>query len=116
MTAGLLRKGSKKRSAQQFAADLDYIGGTFEADSSADFTGDRRGISDQGCARGLELFADALLHPVFPQDEVEKFLAQAMDGVRAAKDDPRQVMLPYYNGYLYGTHPYGRPPEATKFR
>src|ERR1700737_5488104 len=28
-TAGLLRKGTKSRTAQQFSADLDYIGGSF---------------------------------------------------------------------------------------
>jgi zinc protease len=35
-------------------------------------------------------------------------LAQSVDAIRAAKDDPQQVALPYYTGYLYGTHPYGR--------
>jgi zinc protease len=109
VTAGLLRKGSKNRSAQQFAADLDYIGGTFEADSGADFTGIAEEFLTKDAAKGLELFADAVIHPIFPQDEVEKFLAQALDGVKAEKDDPRLVMLPYFNGYLYGTHPYGRP-------
>src|SRR5260370_242904 len=37
VTAGLLRKGTKARTAQQFAADLDYIGGAFEAESGEDF-------------------------------------------------------------------------------
>jgi zinc protease len=37
ITAGLLRKGTKARTAQQFAADLDYIGGDFEAEAGADF-------------------------------------------------------------------------------
>src|ERR1700756_3653291 len=36
VTAGLLRKGTTKRSAQQFAADLDFIGAEFAADASAD--------------------------------------------------------------------------------
>src|ERR1700722_20981673 len=30
-TAAVVRKGTKKRSAQQFAADRDFIGGSFEA-------------------------------------------------------------------------------------
>src|SRR5882762_11986724 len=38
LTAGLLRKGTAKRSAQQFAADLDFIGAEFNADSSADYS------------------------------------------------------------------------------
>ena len=30
ITAGLLRKGTKNRTAQQFAADMDFTGGSFE--------------------------------------------------------------------------------------
>ena len=108
-TAGLLRKGTKDRTAQQFAADLDYIGGVFEAEAGSDFTGISTEFLTKDVARGLDLFAGALLHPTFPQDEDEKFLAQALDGVKAAKDDPQSVMIPYFDGYLYGAHPYGRP-------
>src|ERR1700691_1435772 len=38
VTPGLLRKGTKKRTSQQFAANLDFIGGTFDAEADADFT------------------------------------------------------------------------------
>jgi predicted Zn-dependent peptidase len=65
-------------------------------------------------ARGLDLFSDALLHPTFPAEETEKFLAQSLDGVKAAKDDPREVMMPYFSGYLYGMHPYGKPPGGDE--
>jgi len=109
ITAGLLRKGTKNRSAQQFAADLDYIGGSFEADAGADFSSVSAEFLTKDVDRGLGLFADALLHPTFPQEEVDKLLAQSVDGVRSAKDDPNQVLGLYYDGYLYGTHPYGRP-------
>jgi len=109
VTAGLLRKGTKARAARQFAADLDYIGGSFEADANADFSSVGAEFLTKDLDRGLELFSDALLHPTFPQGEVEKLLAQDVDGVKGAKDDPNQVLLLYYAGYLYGTHPYGRP-------
>ena len=109
VTAGLLRKGTKARTAQQFAADLDYIGGEFEAEAGADFSSVSEEFLTKDSDRGLSLLSDALLHPTFPQDEVDKLLAQALDGVRGAKDDPQQVLGVYYDGYLYGTHPYGRP-------
>jgi zinc protease len=109
VTAGLLRKGTKNRNAQQFAADLDYIGGAFEADAGADFTIISAEFLTKDMARGMDLFCGSLLRPAFPQDQVEKFLAQALDGVKSAKDDPQSVMIPYYTGYLYGLHPYGRP-------
>jgi len=109
ITAGLLRKGTKSRTAQQFAADLDYIGGEFEAEAGADFSSVAAEFLTKDLERGLGLFSDALLHPTFPQAEVDKLLAQSVDAVRGAKDDPQQVLGLYYNGYLYGTHPYGRP-------
>ena len=107
ITAGLLRKGTKSRTAQQFAADLDYIGGAFEAETGADFSSISAEFLTKDLDRGLGLLADALLHPTFPQSEVDKLLAQTLDGVRGAKDDPQQVILPYYESYLFSGHPYG---------
>ena len=109
VTAGLLRKGTKARTAQQFAADLDYIGGEFDAEAGADFSSVSAEFLSKDLERGFAVFSDALLHPTFPQEEVDKLLAQSVDAVRGAKDDPQQVLGLYYDGYLYGTHPYGRP-------
>ena len=109
IAAGLLRKGTKTRTAQQFAADLDYIGGSFGADAGADFASVSAEFLTKDLARGLDRFSDALLHPTFPQTEVDKLVAQSIDGVKGAKDDPQQVLGLYYHGYLFGAHSYGRP-------
>lgn len=114
ITAGLLRKGTKTRTAQQFAADLDYIGAAFEAEAGGDYTTVSAEFLTKDLARGLELFSDALLHPTFSQAEVEKLLAQSVDAVRGAKDDPQQVLGSYYYGYLFGTHPYGKAAGGTE--
>src|SRR5271163_1040603 len=114
VTAGLLRKGTKTRSAQQFSADFDYIGGSFGADASADFTSVNAEFLTKDLARGLELFSDALLHPTCPQAETEKVLAQSLDSVKAAKDEPQSVLGLYFGGYLYGAHPYGHPPDGDE--
>jgi predicted Zn-dependent peptidase len=109
VTAGLLRKGTATRSAQKFAEDLDFIGASFSADGSADFTTLSSEFLAKDLDKGLDLFSDVLLHPVFAQAEVDKLLAQDIDGVKAAKDEAQSVALIYYYGYLFGKHPYGRP-------
>ncbi len=114
VTAGLLRKGTNSRTAQQFAADFDFIGGSFSADAGADFTNISAEFLTKDAAKGLELFSDALLHPSFPQTETDKILAQSLDGVKSAKDEPQAVLRLYYAGYLYGTHPYGRPADGDE--
>lgn len=114
ITAGLLRKGTNKRTAQQFAADLDFIGATFDAEAGADFTSVREEFLSKDVDRGLDLFFDAILHPTFPPQETSKLLAQALDGVKGAKDDPQSVLGLYYGGYLLGAHPYGRPANGDE--
>ena len=108
-TAGLLRKGTKTRTAQQFAGDIDFIGGNFEADASTDYSSFGAEFLSKDTAKGLELVSDALLHPTFPQGELDKLLAQSVDGVKAAKDSARDVIFQYYEGYLYNGKGYGRP-------
>ncbi|HSC44907.1 MAG TPA: pitrilysin family protein, partial [Candidatus Acidoferrum sp.] len=109
VTAGLLRKGTEKRSAQKFAEDLDYIGASFSADAGPDFTSVSAECLTKDLDRGLDLLTDAMLHPSFPQPEVDKLLSQGIDGIKAAKDDAQSVALTYYYGYLFGKHPYARP-------
>ena len=109
VTAGLLHKGTAARSAQQFAADLDFIGAEFSADASADYTTISSEFLTKDVDKGVDLFSDAVLHPVFAQGEVEKLLAQEIDGIKAAKDEAQSVALNYYYGYLFNKHAYGRP-------
>jgi len=114
ITAGLLRKGTESRTTQQFSADLDFIGGSFAADATADFTAISAECLSKDVAKGLDLFADALLHPTFPKDEVDKLLAQTLDAVKGAKDDPQQVLAPYYYAYLYSGRGYGRSEDGDE--
>ena len=108
VTASLLRKGTAKRSSQNFSEDLDFTGGSFASDAGVDFTSLSGEFLSKDLDRGLDLFSDALLHPSFPQAEVDKMLAQDIDGIKAAKDEAQSVALNYYYGYLFGKHPYGR--------
>jgi zinc protease len=114
ITAELLRKGTEKRTAQQFAADLDFTGGSFEADAGADYSSVSGEFLNKDIAKGLELYSDALLHPIFPQTEVDKLLAQSLDAVRAAKDDARSVLATYFNGYLFNGAGYGRTSDGDE--
>ena len=114
ITAALLRKGTKTRSAQQFSVEVDFTGGSFGADAGPDYSTVVGEFLNKDISQGLELFSDALLHPVFTPAEVEKLLAQSFDGVRAEKDEPRSALGTYYLGYLFNGTGYGRPPGGDE--
>src|SRR5215468_2392868 len=109
LVAELLRKGTKARSADQLSSELDFIGGQLGAAAALDYSGGRAEFLKKDLNTGLNLLADVLLNPAFPQDEVTKLLKQRLDGVRAAKDRAQGVIGSYFNAYLFGAHPYGRP-------
>jgi predicted Zn-dependent peptidase len=108
ITAGLLRKGTSTRSADQISADLDFIGGELDTGATYDYSNGAAEFVKKDLAQGLEVFADVLQHATFPQDEVTKLLKQRADQIRAAKDQAQSVIGSYFGSYLFGTHPYHR--------
>lgn len=114
VTGSLLRKGAGARSAAQIAEDLDFIGATLGAFSNFESTQVRSEFLKKDTAAGLDILSDVILHPTFPQDEVDKALKQRADGLKASKDNPQGVMGLYYADFLYGSHPYGRPAGGTE--
>ena len=114
LAAGLLRKGTKSRSADKIASELDFIGGVLQANANPDYTSGFAEFVKKDIRRGVDILADVMLNPTFPQDEVTKMLAQRIDEIKAAKDQAQAVIGNYFNAYLYGGHPYGRPTEGDE--
>ncbi len=114
LTAELLRKGTKTRTAAQLASELDFIGGELAASANYDSTVGAAEFIKKDIQTGVELFADALLNPTFPQTEVTKLIKQRIDGIKAAKDRAQGVIGIYYAGYLFGNHPYARPTQGSE--
>ena len=113
-TAALLRKGTRSRTADQISTELDFVGGQLDAVASFDYSNGSAEFVKKDLTKGLDLLADVLLKPTFPQDEVTKLLKQRVDEIRAAKDQAQAVIGNYFSGYLYGSHPYGRPPRGDE--
>ena len=109
LTAELLRKGTKTRTADQLSGELDFIGGTLGAFTNYDYTFGTAEFVKKDIAKGLELLSDVLLNPTFPQDEVKKLQTQNIDEIKASKDEAAGVIGAYYSSFLFGKHPYGRP-------
>ncbi|HKF56251.1 MAG TPA: pitrilysin family protein, partial [Blastocatellia bacterium] len=109
VTAELLRKGTKARTADKISEELDFVGATFGTSSNPDYSTASAEFVKKDLASGLDLLADMLMNASFPQEEVTKALGRRIDGIKSAKDQAQAVIRTYFNSYLYGAHPYGRP-------
>ncbi|HEX4945741.1 MAG TPA: pitrilysin family protein [Blastocatellia bacterium] len=114
VTAELLRKGTKIRTSEQLSSELDFVGGNLFFGAEADYVRGQAEFLTKDVPLGVELLSDVLLNPTFPTAEVDKLLAQRIDGVKQAKDQAAAVIQTYFNAYLYGSHPYARPEEGDE--
>jgi predicted Zn-dependent peptidase len=114
VTANLLRKGTATRSADQLSEALDFVGGSFDAGAGHEMTSGSAEFVAKDLDLALDLLSDMLLHPSFPTGEVTKLIEQEVDGIKEAKDVPGRVIERYYEGMLFGSHPYGRPVGGTE--
>jgi zinc protease len=119
LTASLLRRGTAKRSAEQFAEELDFLGGSFNAAFDGQL-GSATAISSEFLSKdfdpGLDLLADAVLRPAFTESEVRKELARRIDGAKAIKDNAQGSIGSYFRAAFFGRdHPYGRPPDEMSY-
>lgn len=117
VTAQLLRRGTARRTADQFSAELDGLGGEFSAGGNEQAVVASSEFLKKDFDKGLDLTADAILHASFPEAEVKKVLAQRVDAARSQKDNPQAAISQYFRAFYYGPqHPYGRPADEASLR
>jgi zinc protease len=115
MTASLIDDGTQTRSAADIANQIQALGiQNFSAGSGWDSTNVSMLTLNKNLDAALDLYSDVLMHPSFPDKELESFRARSLIGLRQQKANPNVVSNNVYNKVLYGDHPYGRDnTEAT---
>ena len=113
MTANLLTQGTTKRSAQQIADAIDFIGGSLNASADKDSTDISLGVVKKDLDTGLDLMSDVVLHPAFSADELDRQRQQLLSNFEVEYSDPEYLASAVFSRVVYGNSPYGWPAEGT---
>lgn len=109
LTAALVAKGTSARTADDIAGLIESAGGAYVPTTSMISSSFAIALLKKDIDTGLEVLADVLMNPVFPDDEIFFMKSQVMAGVRAQLDDPHSLALLHLNRLFYGTeHRAGR--------
>jgi zinc protease len=114
LTAELLRHGTRHRTADQIASELDFMGAALGTGGDPDRVWLTSEFMAKDAAAAFDLIADLLQHPTFPAAEVKKLVQQSVDGIKQDKEEASAVLPLYFAAALYGRHPYGRPPGGDE--
>jgi zinc protease len=118
-TATLLREGTAKRSSKEISEQMDTLGATLQAGAGiSSFT---TNITTSGLVENLDqtldIFADVIRNPKFPQAEVDKFKTRQMQQLQFQRSIPQFLAAERFQRAIYGEHPAGMivaPIEAIK--
>jgi zinc protease len=106
-TAALMDEGTATRSSEQIAQALDTMAASVAVSANqgsqiATLTGSA--LTDQ-LDQVLELAADVLLHPSFPEKELGLFKVRTRAGLEEQRSDPDFLREERYSQAIYGSHP-----------
>jgi len=114
LTADLLEEGTATRSATQIADAVDFIGAGLSADGGEDYATASLRVLKKDVKTGMDLLSDILVHPSFPEPELQRKRQEIMGEIIAEKDQPGEVADKAFNQIVFGANPYHRPTEGTE--
>jgi zinc protease len=115
MTANLLDQGTKTRSAVELANARQAIGATMNTGSGWDSSNVSMQTLTRNLDAALELFADVIVNPSFPANELETMRRRNLVGLIQRRDNPNQIANVAFSALLYGKdHPYGKSPGGDE--
>ncbi len=104
-------KGTKNRTAEQIAEEVESLGGTISADANEDFSTLSIAVGSRHFDKALEILSDVFKNPIFPKNEIEKEKINIIASILSRKDKIFDVAIDELLYNLYGKkHPYGRKP------
>ena len=108
LAMSMMDEGTKTRSALEISKELAMLGANLSTSSHLDSSTVTLSALKQNLDTSLEIFADVVQNPVFPESELERLLKQQLARIGQEKSSPygtAQRLLPgllYGNGHAYG--------------
>ena len=114
MASSLLDGGTATRTALEISDELDSLGAQLTAGSNLDESTIRLSALKLKLEASLELFADVILNPSFPQADFARQQKLRIAGIDREQSNPTQMALRVLPELLYGPgHAYGNPLTGT---
>ena len=113
LTADLLTRGTAKRTGPELDSAVEFVGGSLAGDAGRDGATVGLSVLRKDLALGLDLLAEVLLQPAFPEAELKRRREEIAAGIQRSEQDPQTVAGRAMAELLYPGHPYSRPVSGT---
>lgn len=116
LAMNLMDEGTKELSSLEINEKLQLLGASLYTYSSQDNSNVYLNTLKQSLDASLDLFADVILNPAFPEKEFDRLKNEQINNIKKEKSQPIAMALRVMNKYLYGEdHPYSNPYTGTGY-
>ncbi len=109
----MLFKGTRSRSAQRIAREMDSIGGNLDAFTSKEtICFNVKSLSDH-VPIALDVLTDMVLNPTFAETEIERERGVILEEIKIDEDNPDVLVHELFTQSFWKGHPLGKPILGT---
>lgn len=113
MTAELLTKGTKTRTAPQIAEEIEALGGQINTGAGWDASRATVNVLASKTEPAMAILADVVRNPVFKDEEIERLRQQYLDSLSVGMNSPGTLASWVASRVVFGGGPYGHPVSGT---
>jgi zinc protease len=119
LTSRMLLKGTTSRSAEEIAETIESVGGDIGPFSGNNSFGVSERVMSDDFDLGLDVLADVLLHPTFPDDKLARERETQLAEIKSEQDQVLRAGQQVLRETLFTHHPYrmnplGKPETLTR--
>jgi predicted Zn-dependent peptidase len=116
LAMNLMDEGTKELNSLEINEKLQLLGANIYTFSDQDNSSIYLNTLKPSLNQSLDLFADIVLNPAFPEKEFERLKIEQINNIKNEKSQPISMALRSINKYLYGDdHPYSNPFTGTGY-
>jgi len=113
LTASTLDQGTETRSAEEIASTVEGAGASLSTGASDDFGFAATSVLTERLPTVLDVFADVMRNPSFPEEEVANQKKRTKSSLQAQMSQPGALASRRFRSLIYGPHPYGQDPRPA---
>jgi zinc protease len=113
LTAGLLTRGTKTRTATQIAEAIEALGGSINSGGGWDSSAVTTGVMSSRVGPAMGIVSDVARNPAFTPEEIDRLRRQYLNNLRVALGQPGAIARFVAARVVYRDAPYGHPLSGT---
>src|SRR5579872_385957 len=107
-------KGTKHRSAEAIARQVDSIGGNMDAFTAKECVCFNMKVLDEHVPIAMDVLADLTLNPVFDTQDITRERGVIIEEIKMDEDSPDYLVHEIFTQNFWKDHPLGKPILGTK--